>query len=217
MFGKKIRGHYWNQVYLKNLFGGAESRSGAGSSLLATKAVRLNLAEFLRDFGIRSLIDIPCGDFNWMKELELAGVTYLGLDSSAEIITMLSHKYPNHNWQLFDILSDQLPFSDCVLMRDLLVHLSIREIKSAIANVLRSGSTYLAVTNFTNNDFNIDFSIFHYRKRLYWRPINLQIEPFNFPAPIIRIIEGYAGNSQYQDKCLDIYLIRDLGFDEINS
>ena len=181
VFCKRIRRRYWDRVYLENLFEGAESRSGTGSSLSATNTVRLNLAQFFRDFGIDSLVDIPCGDFNWVKEMDLAEVTYIGLDSSPEIIKMLSSKYPDRNWMQFDILSDQLPFSECVLMRDLLVHLSNEEIKCALANVLRSGSTYLAVTNFSNVDLNMDFSRLHYGKRVYWRPMNLQIEPFNFP------------------------------------
>ena len=172
---------------------------------------------FFADFGIDSLIDVPCGDFNWVKELDLTAINYVGLDSSSHIIKELRSKHPSHIWIQFDVLSDQLPFSKFVLMRDLLVHLSNEEIESALANVIRSGSIYLAVTNFSGVNFNLDFTRHHYRKRVYWRPINLQLEPFNFPPPVIRIFEEFKGNAQYQDKCLDIYRIKDLSLHKFNS
>ena len=39
----------------------------------------------LREIGARSLLDIPCGDFRWLREVEL-GVPYIGADIVEELV-----------------------------------------------------------------------------------------------------------------------------------
>jgi hypothetical protein len=212
VLGKRLRRRYWDRVYSNNQFGSLDSKSGAGSSLTATHQIRNQLAVFLKDFQIASFLDIPCGDFNWVQELDLNNIDYVGMDSSAELIRDLMINFPRMKWKNADILCDPLPYSDFILMRDLLVHLNIQEIQKALANVMNSHSRFLAVTNFTEARTNEDFSRFHYGHKVYWRPINLQMEPFNFPTPIMRIYENFTGNGAYQDKCLDIYRVNDLDY-----
>ena len=47
-----------------------ESRSGIGSEIKNTKEVLRAINQMsLKQYNIKSIIDIPCGDFNWMSSL----------------------------------------------------------------------------------------------------------------------------------------------------
>ena len=48
-----------------------ESKSGGSSTLSATAAIRAALPRLLSDLGVAVLIDAPCGDFNWMRHVDL--------------------------------------------------------------------------------------------------------------------------------------------------
>jgi hypothetical protein len=35
---------------------------------------------------VKSLLDIPCGDFHWMRRVNLQGLSYVGADIVRELI-----------------------------------------------------------------------------------------------------------------------------------
>ena len=61
----------FNSIYRNNTWDGDESISGPGASLRHTEAIRRELPLLIERLGIRTLLDAPCGDFNWMKETKL--------------------------------------------------------------------------------------------------------------------------------------------------
>ncbi|MFY7988469.1 MAG: hypothetical protein ACOVNP_06260 [Flavobacterium sp.] len=83
-----------------------------------------------------------------------------------------------------DIINDKIPPSDLVIVRDCLVHLSNHDINKAIKNIKLSGSKYLLTTTFINEKKNFDLATGN------WRPLNLQLGPFNFQNPIYLIKEN---------------------------
>ena len=44
------------------------------------KQVTAELGELIRELGITSVVDAPCGDFNWMQDVDLAGASYWGCE-----------------------------------------------------------------------------------------------------------------------------------------
>jgi hypothetical protein len=62
--------------------GELESESGPGSSLEFTKLTRVYLQDIVERYSIRSIIDVACGDWNWMRHImPLPGVqSYTGYD-----------------------------------------------------------------------------------------------------------------------------------------
>jgi hypothetical protein len=56
-------------IYHQNIFGGIESRSGNGSTLVQTAVIRDEIPLLFKELNIKSVLDAPCGDFNWMKEI----------------------------------------------------------------------------------------------------------------------------------------------------
>jgi SAM-dependent methyltransferase len=198
----------FTEVYERGLWGIQESRSGTGSNLEQTKAIREQLPILIRDLGVRTLLDAPCGDFYWLKEVELDLDEYTGGDIVKELIEENRKRYesPGRKFMVLDIIEDELPRVDLIFCRDCLVHLSFRDISSALANMKKSGSTYFLTTTFSGRDSNEDI------RTGQWRLLNLQRPPFDFPEPISLINENCTiANSIYADKCLGLWKLSDLG------
>ena len=181
-----------------------DSASGPGSSLAQTEAVRRALPGLLRELGCRSLLDAPCGDFFWMKLLEL-DVDYIGGDIVAELVRENQRRYGDARRRFvhLDLLQDELPRADLVLCRDCLVHLSFEHIRQALANIRKSGCRYLLTTTFVDRDANADILTG------LWRPVNLQLPPFGFPEPV-RLIDEESPLPDQRDKRLGLWKVEDI-------
>ena len=129
----------FEEIYQKNVWGNSESHSGHGSSASATRFLRTALSQLLSDLGVKSMLDVPCGDFNWMRLLDLR-IDYFGADIVPQLIEANQRKYsrPGRAFGLLDVVKDPLPNADLVFSRDLLVHLSEQDIRSALAEHLRA-------------------------------------------------------------------------------
>lgn len=207
LLGFKSNCEVFTEVYMKGLWGIRESRSGNGSNLEQTKTIREQLPILIRDLGVRKLLDAPCGDFYWLKEVELDLDEYTGGDIVGELIEENRKKYesPGRKFTVLDIIGDEIPRVDLVFCRDCLVHFSFSDISSALDNIRKSSSTYFLTTTFRRRDWNEDI----YTGQ--WRPLNLQQPPFNFPEPINLIDENCTmNNGRYTDKCLGLWKLSDL-------
>ena len=174
-----------------------ESKSGAGSFLKNTKNVRNDLPDLLNKYDIKSMLDIPCGDMNWISKLDL-NVDYVGADIVPELIAENQRNYPDKNFKVLDVVNDPLPEMDLILCRDCFVHLPLEYVKLAIDNIRKAGIKYMLVTSFPV-EFNKNISIGK------WRPLNMCIEPFNL-QPIEIIDENEKYKRQYQKHMLLVKL-----------
>ena len=193
--------------YTKNLWGGDESVSGPGSSLKSTKKLRRELPKLLQELGARTLLDAPCGDFNWMKETQLGVEHYIGVDVVPDLIARNQELYGNDQTQflLRDLTRDELPRADVILCRDCLIHFSYRHFAAAIKNFKRSGSTYLLTNSYPGWLCNEDIPTGDFR------PINLTEPPFNFPRPLKHIREKFeAEEVLFFGKILGVWKLSDL-------
>lgn len=194
----------FTEIYEKNLWTSQESNSGAGSELKNTEVIRREIPEVIKKFGIKTILDIPCGDFNWMKSVDLSEVSYMGADIVESLVEINNKKFDGVNFQVLDIIQDELPKVDLIFARDILGHLTYENINKAITNIRNSGSKYLLTTSFTKWHYNVDI------KDGDWRPINLMIPPFNM-KPIYLINENCVeGGTDYNDKCLLLFDIEKI-------
>lgn len=198
---------FFTEIYENNYWQNQETRSGEGSTVAVTNVIRASLPDIIKSFNISSLLDIPCGDFNWMKHIDLREIDYIGADIVKPLIDENNtfYKCENRKFHTIDILNEPLPKVDLILCRDLFVHLSEKNIKKAILNCKKSGSKFLFTTTFTMQEENIDTS----NKPIHWRKINLEKAPFNFPKPLLTINENSHEYGQ-SDKCLCLWKISDL-------
>jgi hypothetical protein len=59
----------FDNIYSDKARRGQESVSGRGSDLNQTQALREESLAALRDLKVGILLDVPCGDFNWMRQI----------------------------------------------------------------------------------------------------------------------------------------------------
>jgi len=174
---KKLQDVFEEKVWRASASG---MRSGPGSTLEATARVRDAFPEILKRYNVKTLLDAPCGDFHWMKEIELGDVTYIGGDISAQIIDDIKGKYTSDkvSFQHLDITSDPLPDADLMLCRECLFHLKHRFKWAFFRNFAASNIEYLMMTmhHFPENP--------HLSATGNFQPFSPKAPPFNFPEPL---------------------------------
>lgn len=198
----------FTNIYRNNLWLDAESVSGPGSRLSETARISQQLPSLLAGLNARRLLDAPCGDFNWMRHVELGIDEYIGGDIVRDLIVSHQQNFgnPHRRFIPLDVTADELPRDvDVILCRDCLVHLSYRDAFRALKNFQKSGAQYLLTTTYTEREVNVDIDTGG------WRPLDLRLPPFNFPAPLALINENCSeGNGCLADKCLGLWRIADL-------
>lgn len=175
--------------YKNNTWKSEESVSGLGSTLEYTEPIRRELPILLMDYQIKSMLDLPCGDCNWMKEIDFGGIVYTGGDIVSALIEENSRRYQSGrvSFKHLDLLKDDLPAVDLWLCRDVLFHLSYADIRRAFANFLHSDIPYILTTTHSEHQDNRDIPTGSFRL------LNLEIPPFNLPAPAIKLPDYIQG------------------------
>ena len=194
----------FERIYAENYWGSTESKSGAGSTLDATQALREKMREAFTRYRIASVLDIPCGDFHWMSHVDLSGINYLGADIVQNVVDSNDQKFSNHHvrFRKMNLISDTIPSVDLILTRDCLVHLSYHCIFSALKNIAQSGSKYLLATTFLEAE-NRDIETGQ------WRAIHLEKKPFFLPKPLEYINDHGPGELGWS-KFLGLWDIKDF-------
>jgi 2-polyprenyl-3-methyl-5-hydroxy-6-metoxy-1,4-benzoquinol methylase len=177
----------FTEIFKKHFYVG-ESRSGVGSSLQNTANIRAALPTVFEKLSIRSLVDCPCGDWNWMSMVNLDGINYTGVDIVSELVELNKSRYGREgvSFMVADITKDLLPFADMVIVRDCFGHLPDEDILKALHLLKRSGIKWLASTTFPAAS-NINIPVGE------WKPINLSTCPYHLGEPYEYIREVESG------------------------
>jgi len=199
----------FTEIYRRNVWGSTESASGSGSEMRRTYHLRNELPYLLRELNVRSLLDIPCGDFNWMQHVDLGDIHYIGADIVPALIERNRAIYagPRRQFEHLDLITSPLPKVDAVLCRDGLVHLPHAGIAAALRNICASGALYLLTTHFTYRipSANEEIALGQ------WRRLNFELAPFHWPTPDRFIIEGCdEHNGLFADKSLAAWPINQI-------
>ena len=191
----------FSEIYHQNLWKDPESVSGRGSTLARTRVITSQLPPLLRELGAKTLLDAPCGDFNWMRYTDLGEVRYIGADIVAELVLRNRRLYGSEgrSFVLLDLTKDRLPRADAILCRDCLIHLSYERINAAVSNFKKTGASHLLCTTHSSVQENTDCPDGG------WRSVNLLLPPFNFPPPLRLIVEDAE-----LGKCLGVWRLSDL-------
>jgi hypothetical protein len=180
-----------------------QSLSGPGSDLQSTEELRATLPLVMNGLGVRVLLDAGCGDFNWMKTIELS-CQYIGADIVASVIKTNQAAYgsANRSFVCVDIIRDPLPAADAVICRELLFHLSYEHCFHALRNLVKTGARYYLLTS--NRGYWLNFDI----ATGDWRELNLEAAPFRLPAPLLAIRDDF----QFPDRFIGVW-----GRDELDA
>jgi hypothetical protein len=185
-----------------NLWNGSDSVSGAGSDKVQTAEIARQLPAIIEKYRIKTMLDLPCGDFNWMSRVDLGVEEYIGADIVDSIVQMNREAYEGsgRRFLTLDLTMDELPKADLIFCRDCLVHLSYEDINWSFESIRNAGITYILMTTFT------EFSSNHNIVSGDWRPLNFQKAPFNFPEPLELIDEKCTeGDGKFADKSMGLW------------
>jgi len=179
-----------------------KSSSGRGSYLGSSTETSLRIIqETIAKYDVRSIVDIPCGDVNWIFDsFETDSIPlYLGLDIVKEVIALNKKRFKHHKNKLFaewDASKCEIPkyvdhhdYSggaaveksfDLVHIRDVIQHLPIDAGVSFFCNVFKSGAKLMIATTFPDGKENgrgaSGLGAFYKN--------NLFLSPFSFPNDV---------------------------------
>lgn len=181
IFSSTDTAEIFTKIYEVNWWGSGESISGHGSTLLYTENLRKELPRLFQKFSIHSVLDAPCGDFNWMnKVVSSTEIEYVGGDIVPQLIGNNQASFANDrmSFLLLNIITDKLPRADLWICRDCLFHLSYEDIYLALKNFAESEIPYILTTTHINTSGFHNSNIQTGDARL----IDLFSAPFFFPS-----------------------------------
>lgn len=194
----------FTEIFETNHWKSDQSASGTGSSEGATRELIPQLLSLIERRGFQTMVDAPCGDFNWQAPVAQA-IDYQGFDVVPGVVAAAQAR-SSLPFAVADITSQTLPTADVIHCRDCLVHLTYDLCWDAIERFKASGSTWLLTTTFPDLEGN------HKGRLGGWRALNLQLAPFEFPVPAELIVEkpDREPHPRYGRKCMGLWLIADL-------
>lgn len=174
------------QIYKMKLWGTNNDSFYSGFGSHNTKIVTPYLEvvkSFLSSFQEPLVVcDLGCGDFNVGKELVKYTKKYIAVDIVSDLITYNRERFKQENLEFYclDIAVDNLPVGDCVLVRQVLQHLSNEEVKNVVSKL--SEFKYIVLTehlpngNFEANKDIISGQGIRLKKK---SGVNLLLPPFH--------------------------------------
>jgi hypothetical protein len=172
----------FSQIYANDIWvmhENQDSSSGAGSTQMATGELVVRLSAFLKEVGCRQLVDIGCGDFNWMRGIE-GDFSYLGIDVVPQVIDANNAAYASGRRRFICMDASRTAISpgDVAVCREVLFHLSFRDGLQLLRNIKAAGFKYVLLTSDKSVWFNSDIHNGDFRR------INLSKSPFRFANPL---------------------------------
>jgi len=181
----------FSRIASSNMWGSQETPCGPGSTVEACKPILEALPRWISKFEVKSIVDLGCGDWNWMKHLDLSGIQYDGFDV-VEFFIAGNRKYETRNIRFHhaDILEAEIPTSDLVICKDVLGHLP-NDLVLKVLDKVKGKARLLAASTSV---------VWPSSKRVGMRvgafsPIDLEGKPFNVGIPIAQVsVPNTPGN-----------------------
>ncbi len=181
----------FEKIHEQNLWNSKETKSGEGSEIDYTKNLRNHLPNLIEKYEIKSIVDAPCGDFNWMKlVLPKVNIQYTGLDIVETIVRENQKQFASDkiNFSQADICRNPLPQCDLLIVRDCLIHLSFEDLNRFLQNISQSKYKYLLTNSYIVKEDFINRNIITGDGR----PIDIFKSPFEFSqASVLERIQDY--------------------------
>ena len=139
-----------NQIYEQHLWGGNDfdfySGDGSHHPEIITPYLKAVIAFLSAHKNVLTVCDLGCGDFNIGKHLIKHTKKYIAVDIVETLIARNKEQFKatNLEFQCLDIANDKLPNADCILLRQVLQHLSNVEIENIVKKL--KGYKYLILT-----------------------------------------------------------------------
>ena len=150
------------------------------SSRKETSQLRDDMVALFEQYNIKSVFDAGCNDTAWARELNTY-VKYSGGDISPGPVAEAWNWRSDLDISIHDCTTDPFPSVDCILSRDVVIHLNQADRQRFINNWLSSRVPWLLVTQQREVIKNQDFE--YSEDRLGESQINWQLPPWSWPEP----------------------------------
>jgi len=166
--------------YSNGVWGGC---SVAGSNAQQTLQYRAFLQQFFRDYQVRSVLDIGCGDWQYAQLMDWTGIDYTGVDVVPAVIRHHQQAYARENIRFIhaDATAFNLPDADLVIIKDVLQHWSNDTVLSFLPR-LDKFPYVLFVNGYHGVNGDCDNGD--------TRPINIQEPPFSLDVECVQKFQG---------------------------
>ena len=151
--------------------------SGHGSRVENTVEYRALLESFLREHGIRSVVDVGCGDWQFSHLVDWGDASYLGIDTVPNVIRANRKRYGNQfQFRIADVVSEPPPPGDLLIMKDVMQHWPTEVIREFIPNLRRYRVALITNSVVPAERLNAEIQPAGYR------PLDLRLPPFELEA-----------------------------------
>ncbi len=189
--------------------GKLESASGPGSSVAAAANAIGFLRKIITEHNVRSILDLGCGDWNWMKEVGLhdLGVHYTGWDIEPGLIADLNanHGRKEIRFEAHDVLQTPLPKVDLVICRDILFHIDVNWGARLVKAINASGTRLFLATSFPGVVENSNIKSYNQIEGWGFYETNLDIAPFQLAAKKVAFIDEPLCKHGNYDRTMALY------------
>jgi SAM-dependent methyltransferase len=157
----------FKNTYQRKLWGSVEGEeyfSGIGSLEEFSAPYTNWLISFIKRQQINRIVDLGCGDFRVGRQIcSAVSVNYVGVDIVPDLITYNQSRFGSQNvsFKCVDIIEDELPEGDLCLIRQVLQHLSNKQISQVLTNCGKF--PYLVVTEdvYSGPNMRLNLDITH--------------------------------------------------------
>ncbi|MGE3914219.1 MAG: class I SAM-dependent methyltransferase [Hyphomicrobiaceae bacterium] len=157
--------------------------SGPGSIAAFNKPLIAYLDRFLAANRVKRLVDFGCGDFQYMRHVNLAATEYIGLDVVPRILEENRKNFGREGITFEETPDDltELPGGDLLLLKDVLIHLPNSYIAPLLQHARRTYRFVLAINNESDDAsaYNRDIAVGEFR------PVDISLAPFSLPSATI--------------------------------
>ena len=179
--GKFRSKDYWEQRYRE----GRTSGAGSYNRLAEFKAVVIN--DFVKENGVRSVVELGCGDGNQLQYMDYD--EYLGLDVSRTAIELCKKKYSDDPSKNFSVIDDGLRLDkkyELALSLDVIFHLVEDAVfEEYMGNLFSSSNKYVCIYS-SNSDKQLKYFnlVKHVRHREFTKYADERFKDFELVSHI---------------------------------
>ena len=147
IFTKIYKEKNWHSDDIKS----SEYCSGSGSDEKFAAPYIKTVIKFINDNNIKTIVDLGCGDFRIGKKIvqSLPQVKYTGIDVVPALIEYLKKEnrtFLNVEFLCKNIVRDEIPLADLILIRQVFQHLSNKDILKVLNNLGNNCKSYIIVS-----------------------------------------------------------------------
>ncbi|MFN3565563.1 MAG: class I SAM-dependent methyltransferase [Burkholderiaceae bacterium] len=218
VFGRLPLAEAFDRVYAQGLWGASSDEpSGSGSYGRWADEYVEHVRSLAELEGLRTAVDVGCGDFHVGAELCDRFERYEAIDASRLIIERNRERFrhlPHVRFSVLDATREPLPAADLIMIRQVLQHLSNAQIEAVLRNAEAAARRLIVVAEHglsaeAISAYNVDLGSHSPSTRLALRScVRIDRPPFDRRAQLTKSIPADRPVLRGASETLDIYLLK---------